>query len=135
MTRGGIVYNVIMLVLIIAFSFFYTALIFNPEELAQNIKKQGGYIPGIRPGRKTAEYFNYILTRIGLVGAIYLAGLALLPNLLNIFIDMPFFLSGTALLIVVGVALETAAQIESYLIEHRYEGLLTTGRFKSKGSR
>lgn len=135
MTRGGVVYNVILFLLIIAFSFFYTALVFNPEELAQNIKKQGGYIPGVRPGRKTAEYFNYILMRIGLVGAIYLGLLALLPNLLNIFIDMPFFLSGTSLLIVVGVALEMAAQIESYLIEHRYEGLLTTGRFKSRGAR
>ena len=135
MTRGTVVYNVILFILIILFSFFYTALVFNPEELAQNIKKQGGYIPGVRPGRKTAEYFNYILMRIGLVGAIYLGLLALMPNLLNIFIDMPQGLSGTALLIVVGVALETAAQIESYLIEHRYEGLLTTGRFKSRGAR
>lgn len=135
MIRGGIVYNVVQFVLIIFFSFFYTALIFNPEELAENIKKQGGFIPGLRPGRKTAEYFNYILTRIGLVGAIYLAFLALLPNLLNIFIDMPFFMGGTALLIVVGVGLETAAQIESYLIEHRYEGLLSTGRFKSRRMR
>lgn len=135
MMRGGVIYNVIQFVLIIFFSFFYTALVFNPEELAENIKKQGGFIPGIRPGRRTAEYFNYILTRIGLVGAIYLAILALLPNLLNIFIEMPFFLGGTALLIVVGVGLETAAQIESYLIEHRYEGLLTTGRFKSRGAR
>ncbi len=135
MMRGGVIYNVIQFVLIIFFSFFYTALVFNPEELAENIKKQGGFIPGIRPGRRTAEYFNYILTRIGLVGAIYLAILALLPNLLNIFIEMPFFLGGTALLIVVGVGLETAAQIESYLIEHRYEGLLTTGRFKSRSVR
>lgn len=135
MMRGGLIYNVIQFVLIIVFSFVYTALVFNPEELAENIKKQGGFIPGIRPGRRTAEYFNYILTRIGLVGAIYLALLALLPNLLNIFIEMPFFLGGTALLIVVGVGLETAAQIESYLIEHRYEGLLTTGTFKARGAR
>lgn len=135
MMRGGVIYNVLQFVLIIFFSFFYTALVFNPEELAENIKKQGGFIPGIRPGRRTADYFNYILTRIGLVGAIYLAILALLPNLLNIFIEMPFFLGGTALLIVVGVGLETAAQIESYLIEHRYEGLLTTGRFKSRSVR
>ncbi|MEX0849500.1 MAG: preprotein translocase subunit SecY [Candidatus Dependentiae bacterium] len=133
--RGGVVYNVLQFACIIFFSFFYTALVFNPEELAQNIKKQGGFIPGIRPGRRTADYFNFILTRIGLAGAVYLAILALLPNLLNIFIDMPFFLGGTALLIVVGVALETAAQIESYLIEHRYEGLLTSGRFKSRGGR
>lgn len=132
---GALVYNVVQFLLIIFFSFFYTALVFNPEELSENIKKQGGFIPGIRPGRKTAEYFNYILTRVGLVGAIYLAILALLPNILKLFIEMPFFLSGTALLIVVGVALETAAQIESYLIEHRYEGLLTSGRFKSRGMR
>ena len=135
MMRGGVIYNVIQFVLIIFFSFFYTALVFNPEELAENIKKQGGFIPGIRPGRRTAEYFNFILTRIGLVGAIYLAILALLPNLLNIVTEIPFFLGGTSLLIVVGVGLETAAQIESYLIEHRYEGFLTTGRFKSKGGR
>ena len=136
MQFGGLLYNVMQFFCIIGFSFFYTALIFNPEELAENIKKQGGFIPGIRPGRKTAEYFNYILTRIGLVGAVYLGILALLPNIMRLFVEnMPFFLGGTALLIVVGVALETAAQIESYLIEHRYEGLLTTGRFKSRGMR
>jgi preprotein translocase subunit SecY len=133
--RGGVMFNIIQFLLIIFFSFFYTALVFNPEELSENIKKQGGFIPGVRPGRKTAEYFNYILTRIGLIGAIYLAILALFPNLLNVFVAMPFYMSGTALLIVVGVALETAAQIESYLIEHRYEGLLTAGRFKSRSIR
>lgn len=128
---GGLLYSVLEFVLIIAFSFFYTALVFNPEELAQNIKKSGGFIPGIRPGRKTADFFNYILTRIGLVGAIYLAFLALSPVILNLFITMPFMLGGTALLIVVGVALETASQIESYLIEHRYEGFLSSGRLTS----
>lgn len=133
MTRTGLLYNVIEFGLIIFFSFFYTALVFNPEELASNIKKGGGFIPGIRPGKKTAEFFNYILTRIGLVGAIYLGVLALLPNILGMFIQMPFFLSGTALLIVVGVALETASQIESYLIEHRYEGFLSSGRMKGRG--
>jgi len=131
----GIVYNVLQFFLIIAFSFFYTALIFNPEELAENIKKSGGFIPGIRPGKKTAQFFNYILTRIGLVGAIYLACLALAPNILHAFMRMPFNLSGTSLLIVVGVALETSAQIESYLIEHRYEGFLTSGRLKSRTAR
>ena len=131
----GIIYNVLEFILIIMFSFFYTALIFNPEELADNIKKQGGFLPGIRPGRKTAEFFNFILTRLGLIGAIYLAGLALLPNILRMFVSMPFNLSGTALLIVVQVALDIAAQVESYLIEHRYEGFLTTGRFKARGAR
>jgi len=139
LTPGGVIYGVVNFVLIIFFSFFYTALVFNPVELADNIKKGGGFIPGIRPGKKTAEFFNYILTRIGLVGAIYLATLALLPNIIHGVLAMPFYLSGimsgTALLIVVGVALETAAQIESYLIEHRYEGFLTSGRLRGRGSR
>jgi len=103
--------------------------------LAENIKKSGEFIPGIRPGKKTAQFFNYILTRIGLVGAIYLALLALAPNILHALMRMPFNLSGTSLLIVVGVALETSAQIESYLIEHRYEGFLTSGRLKSRTAR
>lgn len=135
MVPTGVLYNVIEFVLIIFFSFFYTALVYNPDELADNMKKSGGHIPGLRPGRKTSEFFNYILTRIGLVGAIYLAILALLPNILRMFVQMPFNLGGTSLLIVVGVALDTAAQIESYLIEHRYEGLLTSGRMKMRGER
>ena len=135
MVPTGILYNVIEFVLIILFSFIYTALIYNPEELADNMKKSGGFIPGLRPGRKTAEFFNFILTRIGLVGAIYLALLALLPNILRMFVPLPFNLGGTSLLIVVGVALDTAAQIEAYLIEHRYEGFLTAGRLKMRGAR
>jgi preprotein translocase subunit SecY len=135
MVPTGALYNVIEFVLIIFFSFFYTALVYNPDELADNMKKSGGFIPGIRPGRKTAEFFNYILTRIGLVGAIYLATLALLPNILRMFVQLPFNLGGTSLLIVVGVALDTAAQIESYLIEHRYEGFLSAGRMKMRGAR
>lgn len=129
--RNSALFNVTEFLLIIGFSFFYTALIFNPEELAENIKKSGGFIPGIRPGKRTAEFFNYILTRVGLVGAIYLACLALAPNILSSFMRMPFLLGGTSLLIVVGVALETASQIESYLIEHRYEGFLSSGRIKN----
>ncbi len=132
---GHALNNVLQFLLIIFFSFVYTALIFDPQELAQNIKKSGGFIPGIRPGRKTAEFFNYILTRIGLVGAFYLATLALLPVILTYLIDMPFMFSGTGLLIVVGVALEMASQVESYLIEHRYEGFLTSGRMKGRGAR
>ena len=136
LSPAGFLYSTINFVLIIFFSFFYTALVFNPEELADNIKKGGGFIPGIRPGKKTAEFFSHILTRIGVVGAIYLAILALLPNIIHAMIALPFYLSGimsgTAMLIVVGVALETAAQIESYLIEHRYEGFLSTGRLKGR---
>lgn len=132
---GGLLYSTIEFILIILFSFFYTALVFNPEELAQNIKKSGGFIPGKRPGKKTAEFFNYLLTRIGLVGAIYLALLALSPIILKAFIHIPFVLSGTGLLIVVGVALETASQIEAYLIENRYEGFLNSGRLSSTSRR
>ncbi len=135
---GGLLYNVLDFILIICFSFFYTALTYNPDELADNIKKGGAFIPGIRPGRKTAEFFNYILTRIGLVGAVYLAALAILPSIIHNVMSLPFYLgimSGTALLIVVGVALETASQVESYLIEHRYEGFLTTGRLRGRRGR
>lgn len=116
--------------LIIMFSFFYTALAINPEELAENMRKNGGFVPGIRPGKQTATYFEYLLNRIGLVGAIYLATLALLPAILQLVFGVPFEESGTSMLIVVGVALELASQIESYLIEHRYEGFLSGGRLK-----
>jgi preprotein translocase subunit SecY len=122
--------------LIIFFSFFYTALVYNPEELADNIKKSGGFIPGIRPGKKTAEFFNYILTRIGLIGAIYLGLLAITPTIIGQVFGVGLLsLGGTSMLIMVGVGLETAAQIESYLIEHRYEGFLSSGRMHGRSSR
>ena len=116
--------------LIIIFSFFYTALAINPVELAENIRKNGGFVPGVRPGKQTANYFEYLLNRIGLVGAIYLAMLALFPSILQVVFNVPFEESGTSMLIVVGVALELSSQIESYLIEHRYEGFLSGGRLK-----
>ena len=121
--------------LIIFFSFFYTALVYNPEELADNIKKSGGFVPGIRPGKKTAEFFNYILTRIGLIGAIYLALLAIAPTIMTRTFGVAMSMGGTSMLIMVGVGLETAAQIESYLIEHRYEGFLSSGRMQGRSSR
>jgi preprotein translocase subunit SecY len=125
---------VLQFLLIIFFSFFYTALVYNPDELADNMKKSGGFIPGIRPGKSTAQFFNYILTRIGLVGALYLGILAILPAIVGGLIGVPAYIlgSGTALLIVVGVGLDIAAQIESYLIENRYEGFLSTGRLKGR---
>ncbi len=118
--------------LIIFFSFVWTSMYFNPEELAENLKKNGGFIPGRRPGRRTAEFFHYVLNRIGLIGALYLALLDLFPTLLTLIINMPFYLTGTGLLIVVGVALDLSAQIESYLIEHRYEGFLASGRLRGR---
>jgi preprotein translocase subunit SecY len=135
LVRNGLLFNALQFVLIIFFTYFYTALIFNPEELAENIRKSGGFIPGIRPGKKTAEFFNYLLTRIGLVGAIYLAVLAAIPNVLQAVFNMPFYLGGTSLLIMVGVAMELSSQIESYLIEHKYEGFLSNGRLTGRRSR
>jgi preprotein translocase subunit SecY len=126
------VFMVMQFLLIIFFTFVWTALQFNPDELADNLKKNGGFIPGVRPGKSTANYLDYILNRVGLVGAIYLGILAVLPNILFSVITMPFYLGGTSLLIVVGVALEFSSQAESYLIEHRYEGFLSSGRVKSR---
>ncbi len=126
------VYNVLNAGLIIFFAFFYTAVIFNPVELAENIQKSGGFIPGIRPGKKTAEFFDYLLTRVGFPGAVYLALLAILPSVLKNLISFPTIFTGTGLLIVIGVALDASAQIESHLIERRYEGFLATGRLKGR---
>ena len=119
--------------LIIVFSFFYTALAINPVELADNIRKNGGFVPGIRPGQQTAKYFDYLLTRIGLVGAIYLGFLAIFPEVLRTVFQIPFEQAGTSMLIVVGVALELSSQIESYLIERRYEGFLVGGKRMKRG--
>jgi len=129
---GGFLFFIIQTGLIIFFAFFYTAIIFNPVELADNIRKSGGFIPGIRPGKRTSEFFDYLLTRIGLPGAIYLASLALVPSLLQIAFNFPVMFSGISLLIVIGVAMDMSAQIESHLIERRYEGFLTSGRLKGR---
>ena len=131
----SLVHNIVEALLIIFFSYFYTAIIFNPEELAENLRKGGGFIPGYRPGKKTAEYFTYILNRIGLVGALYLASIAVFPNILAALVTLPFYLPGTSLLICVGTGLDLAAQIESYLIERRYEGFLSAGRLKGRIAR
>ncbi len=127
---NGPLYFVTDFLLIIMFSFFYTALAINPVELAENIRKNGGFVPGMRPGKQTAQYFDYLLTRIGLVGAFYLGFLALFPAIIGIVFQVPVEFSGTSMLIAVGVALELASQVESYLIERRYEGFLVGGRMK-----
>lgn len=133
---SGPLFYVSEFLLIIMFSFFYTALLVNPVELAENIRKNGGFVPGMRPGQQTSKYFDYLLTRIGLVGAVYLGFLAIFPAVLQLLFGVPFEQSGTSMLIVVGVALELANQIESYLIERRYEGFLTgNARMKRGGAR
>jgi len=115
-------YNFIYVVLIIFFTFFYTAVTFNPVDVADNLKKGGGFIPGIRPGKKTAEYIDRVLTRITCAGAVYLSAVCLIPALLQNYMSVPFYFGGTGLLIVVGVALDTVQQIESHLITRNYDG-------------
>ncbi|KKP25580.1 MAG: Protein translocase subunit SecY [candidate division TM6 bacterium GW2011_GWE2_31_21] len=134
-TPRGLIYDVLMVFLIIFFAYFYTAVIINPEELSENLKKSGGFVPGIRPGRKTAEFFNYVLTRVCFPGAIYLATLVILPDILAAIFHFPALFGGTGLLITVGVAMDTSAQVESYLIERRYEGFLSTGRLRTRYGR
>ncbi|KKQ32985.1 MAG: Protein translocase subunit SecY [candidate division TM6 bacterium GW2011_GWF2_37_49] len=133
--RESLMYNVLNGCLIVFFTYFYTAIIFNPVELAENIRKSGGFIPGIRPGKRTADFFDYLLTRIGFPGAMYLATLAIFPSVIKNFISFPVFFSGVSLLIVVGVALDASAQIESHLIERRYDGFLSSGRLRGRYAR
>ncbi len=117
-------YLTVYAILIIFFAYFYTAIIFNPKEVAENLRKYGGFIPGIRPGQKTAEYIERIVNRLTFVGGLYLAAVCILPSLLIKYMHVPFYFGGTALLIVVGVALDTMQQIESHLIMRHYEGLM-----------
>lgn len=131
LVQTGYIYNILQFGLIVFFTYLYTSLVFNPTELAEQMKKGGGFVPGLRPGKQTADFFDYILTRIGLVGALYLGILSVLPNIL-LAMGLPFPIGGTSLLIVVGVMLEFASQVEAYLIEHRYEGFLASGRVRSR---
>jgi preprotein translocase subunit SecY len=129
---GAWLYSILYSGLIIFFAYFYTAIVFNPADLADNMKKYGGFIPGIRPGAKTAEYVDRVLTRITLPGAIFLAFIAILPWLLMQRAGIPFFFGGTTLLIIVGVALDTVGQIESHLLMRHYEGFLKKGRVRGR---
>ena len=124
---GHIVYILIYVVFIIFFCYFYTAVTFNPVDVADNMKKYGGFIPGIRPGKNTAEYIDRILTRITFTGAIYVSAVCVLPHLLISRLNVPFYFGGTALLIVVGVAMDTSNQIESHMLTRHYEGFMKKG--------
>ena len=129
----GLLYNGLYIVLIIFFTFFYTAIQFNPKDVAENLKKYGGFVPGIRPGPNTADYLDTVLTRLTLWGSIYLAAVCVLPSVLIAKFSVPFYFGGTALLIVVGVAMDTAQQIESHLLARSYDGLLKKGKIKGRG--
>ncbi|MBN2467607.1 MAG: preprotein translocase subunit SecY [Deltaproteobacteria bacterium] len=134
LSPANVLYHIFYVVLIIFFCYFYTAVTFNPLDVATNMKRYGGYIPGIRPGKRTAEYIDRVLTRITFGGALYVATVCVLPSILIYKLNMPFYFGGTALLIVVGVALDTVAQMESHLITRHYEGFMKGGR-KFKGRR
>ncbi|HEX9808408.1 MAG TPA: preprotein translocase subunit SecY [Alphaproteobacteria bacterium] len=130
--RGQPLFIIIYASLIIFFAFFYTAVVFNPVDTADNLKKYGGFIPGIRPGKNTADYLDYVLTRLTTVGAIYLASISLLPEFLISEFALPFYFGGTSLLIVVTVTMDTVAQVQSHLLAHQYEGLIRRSRLRGR---
>jgi len=130
--RGQPLYLLIYVSMIVFFAFFYTAIVFNPEETAENLRKYGGYIPGIRPGKSTADYLDFVLTRLTVLGAAYLSAICILPELLISKYAVPFYFGGTSLLIVVTVTLDTVGQIQSHLLAHQYEGLVKKSRLKGR---
>jgi len=132
LSHGRPLFLALYLALIVFFAFFYTAIVFNPTETADNLKKHGGFIPGIRPGERTAEYIDYVLSRITVVGAIYLAIVCLIPEILISYASVPFYFGGTSLLIVVSVTMDTVAQVQGYLLAHQYEGLIRRSKLRGR---
>ena len=130
--RGSPLYILLYIGLIVFFAFFYTATVFNPQDTADNLKKHGGFVPGVRPGPRTAEYIDQILTRITVLGALYLSLICLLPELLISYASLPFYFGGTSLLIVVNVTMDTVAQIQGHLQAHQYEGLVRKSKLKRR---
>jgi preprotein translocase subunit SecY len=128
--HGQPVYILIYGALIIFFSFFYTSIVFNPDETAENLRKYGGFLPGISPGKRTAAHLDYVLTRLTVIGAAYIAAVCLLPEALIGFYKAPFYLGGTSILIVVSVTMDTVTQIQSHLLSHQYEGLIRKSRLR-----
>ncbi|MEC7146065.1 MAG: preprotein translocase subunit SecY [Pseudomonadota bacterium] len=130
--RGQPLYLAVYIGLIVFFAFFYTAIVFNPAETADNLKRYGGFVPGIRPGKNTADYLDYVLTRLTVVGAMYLAAVCMLPEILISQYQVPFYFGGTSLLIVVTVTLDTVGQIQSHLIAHQYDGLIKKSKLRGR---
>jgi preprotein translocase subunit SecY len=133
LAHGAPLYLITYAGMIIFFCYFYTAVVFNPEETADNLKKYGGFVPGIRPGKSTSDYFDHILTRITTVGALYAAAVCLLPEILISKYGVPFYFGGTSLMIIVSVTMDTVTQIQSHLLAHQYEGLIKKARVKGRG--
>jgi len=132
LAHGSFLYMALYTGLIVFFCFFYTAIVFNPQDTADNLKKYGGFIPGIRPGRHTADYLDFVLTRLTVVGAAYLSAVCLLPEILISNYSVPFYFGGTSLLIVVTVTMDTVAQIHSHLLAHQYEGLIKKAKLRGR---
>jgi len=132
LAHGQPLYMALYAGMIIFFSYFYTAVVFNPQETADNLKKYGGFIPGIRPGSATADYFDHVLTRLTTIGALYLVVVCLLPEVLISNYGLPFYFGGTSLLIIVSVTMDTVTQIQSHLLAHQYEGLIRKGRVRGR---
>ncbi len=130
--RGQPLYLAVYVALIVFFAFFYTAIVFNPEDTSENLRRYGGYVPGIRPGQPTADYLDYVLTRLTVVGAIYLSAVCILPELLISQYSVPFYFGGTSLLIVVTVTLDTVTQVQSHMMAHQYEGLVRKSKLRGK---
>ncbi|MBT6123011.1 MAG: preprotein translocase subunit SecY [Candidatus Puniceispirillum sp.] len=130
--RGQPLYLAIYIGMIVFFAFFYTAIVFNPEDTAENLRKNGGYIPGIRPGKSTADYLDFVLTRLTVLGAGYLSAVCILPEILISQYAVPFYFGGTSLLIVVTVTLDTVGQVQSHLLAHQYEGLVKKSKLKGR---
>ena len=136
LVRGHLLYTSVFALLIIFFCYFYTAIVFNPVDIAENLKKYGGFIPGIRPGTNTADYLDYVMTRITLAGAIFIAFIAIFPDFIMAWLKVPYlvasFFGGTGILIIVGVMLDTIRQMESHLLTRNYEGFIKSGRIKGR---
>ena len=132
LSHGRPLFLFMYLALIVFFAFFYTAIVFNPTETADNLKKHGGFIPGIRPGERTAEYIDYVLSRVTVLGAVYLAIVCLIPEILISYASVPFYFGGTSLLIVVSVTMDTVAQVQGYLLAHQYEGLIRKSKLRGR---
>ncbi|MCK5276123.1 MAG: preprotein translocase subunit SecY, partial [Alphaproteobacteria bacterium] len=130
--RGQPLYLLVYISLIVFFAFFYTAIVFNPNDTADNLKKYGGFVPGIRPGKNTADYLDFVLTRLTVVGAAYLAGVCILPEILISQYNVPFYFGGTSLLIVVSVTMDTVGQIHAHMLAHQYEGLIKKSKLRGR---
>lgn len=132
LSPSGTIFNILFVALIIFFSFFYTEIVFNPTEVADNLKKYGGFVPGIRAGKSTADFIQKVLDRVNVLGCIYLSVICVLPGIMASQLNVPFYFGGTSLLILVGVALDTSQQIQSYVITQKYEGFLKGAKMRSR---